>query len=84
MASQSDIEDVCRAALKAGKFVYLTHRGVARNVYPYKIKEGRLFMWCSLHPDREVESIYLFNIGEISISTTLLVDYGFWPSDFAP
>jgi hypothetical protein len=84
MASQSDIEDTCRAALKAGKFVNLTHRGVARSIYPYKIKEGRLYMWCSLHPDRDVESIYLFNIGEISISTISLVDYGFWPSEFAP
>ena len=84
MANQSDIEDICREALKAGKFVNLTHRGVARNVYPYTIRDGRLFIWCSLHPDREVESIYTFNISEISISKTDLIDYGFWPSDYAP
>lgn len=63
-----DLSVICDAAIDAGCYVYLSHRGVWRDVYPFSIRDGRLWVWCSLHPDVEVEGMYLTNIGDANVS----------------
>lgn len=53
---------ICYDSLAAGRYVYLVHRGIGRDVYPFGIRGERLYCWCSIHPDREVEGMYLDNI----------------------
>lgn len=78
------LAEVCLKALKEDKYVKLTHRGIARDVYPFTIKEGRLYCWCSLHPDREVEGMWISNIFSADVSKNE-IGYNFgYPSDFSP
>lgn len=80
----AELAKVCRDALADDKYVSLTHRGIARDVYPFEIKGERLYCWCSIHPDREVESMWLNNIFGAAVSNRT-VGYSFgYPSDFAP
>lgn len=73
---------ICEAALGAGKYVRLVHRGVARDVYPFSIRQGYLFCWCSIHDDREVERMNLYNISEAAVSSND-IGYSFpYASDF--
>lgn len=60
---------VCEKALSEDRYVYLWHRGIGRDVYPYEIRGGRLYCYCSLHPDREVEGIYVSNISTAEVSS---------------
>jgi hypothetical protein len=59
---------VCESALERNRYVYLVHRGIGRDVYPFSIRGGYLYVWCSLHGDREVERMNLENIYTASIS----------------
>lgn len=73
---------ICESALLQNKYVRLVHRGVARDVYPFSIREGYLFCWCSIHDDREVERMNLYNITEAAVSGNE-VGYSFpYASDF--
>ncbi len=79
----SELAKICREALADDKYVYLYHRGVARDVYPFSIREGRLYCFCSLHPDREVESMWLSNINTAVVSgRTIGYTFGY-ESEFA-
>lgn len=64
----SELSKICVEALASERYVYLFHRGVGRDVFPYRIRDGKLYCWCSLHTDREVESMYLDNIGMAQVS----------------
>jgi hypothetical protein len=63
-----ELTDICDKAMKDGKYVYLFHFGVPRDVYPYEIARGRLYCYCTLHPERDVESLVLENITNASVS----------------
>lgn len=79
-----ELSTICEKALAEEKYVYLTHRGVGRDVFPYRIRDGKLYCWCSLHTDREVEGMWLENIGYAQVSSN---DIGLsfpYPSDFEP
>lgn len=66
--SSSELSQLCEEALSDQKYVYLWHRGVPRDVYPYEIRDGKLWCWCSMHPDREVEGMWLENINAAQVS----------------
>lgn len=62
------IDRICREALSGGYYVFLTHKGVGRDVYPFGIRGEYFFCWCSLHPDRSVEKMRLDNIYDVRVS----------------
>lgn len=80
----SSLAAICRLALSRNRYVYLEHRGVGRDVYPYKIRDGKLYCFCMLHPDRDVESLYLTNIGSARMSSASINMYFAYDSEFAP
>lgn len=63
-----DLVKVCDEAVDGGRYVSLVHRGIRRDVYPFRIRDERLYCWCSLHPDTEVEGMYLSNISSAEVS----------------
>lgn len=79
-----ELATICEKALAAGKYVFLTHKGIGRDVYPYEIKGGRLWCWCSLHTDREVEGMWVENIGYAQVSSNNIGLSFPFPSDFEP
>lgn len=62
------LSEVCDDAIDQNKYVSLVHRYIKRDVYPYEIKGGKLYCWCSIHPDAEVEGMYLTNITKADVS----------------
>ena len=81
---EAALRGVCIRSLEQERFVYLSHRGIARDVYPYSIREGRLYCYCSLHPEREVESMWLSNIEDAVVSRNEIGLIFPYESDFAP
>jgi hypothetical protein len=79
----SELARVCTKAMDENKYVYVVHNGVGRDTYPYEIKNGRLYCYCSLHPDREVEGMYISNISNASVSDNTIGLNFPYPSDFA-
>lgn len=78
-----ELQKVCVKAMDEDRYVYLIHNGGGRNVYPYTIRDGRLYCYCSLHPDREVEGMYISNISSASVSDDTIGLSFPYPSDFA-
>jgi hypothetical protein len=78
-----NLSEICRAALSKERYVKLVHRGVERDVYPYRIRDGRLYCYCTIHPDRDVESMWLTNISSAWVSENELGMIFNFDSDFA-
>lgn len=78
----AELSSICEKALADQKYVFLWHRGIGRDVYPYEIKGGRLWCWCSLHTDREVEGMLLGNIAAAQVSQNSIGMSFPYPSDF--
>ena len=76
------LAEVCRAALAKGRYVTLTHRGVSRDVYPFSIRDYKLYCYCTIHPERDVESMYLSNIGVAYMSQNEVGLLFAYPSEF--
>ena len=79
-----ELAEVCVKALSEDRYVYLSHRGTLRDVYPYEIVEGRLYCWCSLHSDRTVEGMYLANIDAAAVSNREIGMLFPFESEFSP
>lgn len=47
----------------------VAHNGVVRDVYPYEMYDGLLFVWCSLHPWRSVEKWRVTDVSDWSVSS---------------
>lgn len=57
-------------AKSLGVYLSVAHNGIVRDVYPYEVRDGKLWCWCSLHPWRGVESMYLYRIGQYAVTDT--------------
>ena len=77
------LTEICRASLKDERYVVVVHRGISRDVYPYRIRDGKLYCYCTLHPEREVESMYLYNISSAYTSGNELDMIFNFDSDFS-
>lgn len=77
-----ELSKICQESLSDERYVFLWHRGVGRDVYPYEIKGGKLWCWCSLHPDRGVEGMWVENISAAQPSGNSIGLSFPYPSDF--
>lgn len=64
--NRSDIVGIIQQAESASKTVYLSHKGIWRDVYVYEVKrfggEWCLYVFCTLHPYRLVECMKVVNV----------------------